>query len=756
MQSITLLSPLNTAVLTGNDMGFLGNAADKDHPMEEIRLLGLAVDATNRAILILDEQRTIIYANGAFTDLFGYTREEIMGRLPSQFLPGANTDAATFERLRQGAWSNKVVHADTLLYSKSGREIWVSASVSPIKDRDEHVTNLVIVLVDITETKLIQNLQHVVLKAVASGLPLAEVADLICRTVETISPEVFSSMLLVDNTGRLHTLAGPRLPEDYSSALNGLQMGERAGSCGTAAYRGETVIVTDISTDPLWEDCKHLVLPLGFQACWSSPIKMRDGRVTGTFAFYYKEKRGPSALHRELVSVCLYLSMLAIETGEARLKIAQLAHFDTLTGLPNRTSLYDKAGDLLSKEVGKEIAFFALDLDHFKDVNDTLGHSVGDHILIETSYRLQKLTHPLGIVSRTEGDVFMIVLPNCGVSRASALGDRILEELRAPIEISGLTLTSSASIGISIAQDNRVAPEVFAEQAVTAMQQAKSAGRACYYFYNPEQNQIAKDRLILGNALRSAFSTDSIRLVYQPKVRLRTMELVGVEALSRWNDPLLGEIAPSKFIPLAEEIGQIEAIGYWSLREACRQMATWHREGMAVPNVSVNLSPLHFLNLNLPAHIESILAEFHLSASCLTVEITEGVMVNQNQESLATAMALHDIGVALSIDDFGTGFSSLSRLARLPVKELKLDDSFVRNIEEDPNAQAVATAVISIGHSLGITVVSEGVETEKQARLLERLGCDVAQGFLFGRPMTAGELKSYLLTHREAKLPNGH
>ncbi|MBS1823481.1 MAG: EAL domain-containing protein [Acidobacteria bacterium] len=731
-------------------MDFPLNDEEKGKPLEELRLLGLAVDATNRGVLILDEDRRIIYTNRAFTDLFGYARDEVAGKRPSEFLPGTNTDATTFERLRRGAWDNQVVHGDTLLYSKSGREIWVSASVSPIKDNDGAVTNLVIVLVDITETKQIQNLQRIVLEAVASGLPLRGVADLICRQVETISPEVYSSMLLVDDEGRLHPLAGPRLPKEYSASLDGLRIGANVGSCGTAAYLAKTVVVTDIDTDPLWENHKSAVLPLGFQACWSSPIKMRDSRVAGTFAFYYKEKRGPSALHMELVSACLHLSMLAIETDDARHKIAQLSHFDSLTGLPNRQSLYDKAADLLPVEQGKETAFFALDLDRFKDINDTLGHSIGDRILIEAAYRLQKLTHPRSIVSRTEGDVFMIVVPDCNVSRASALADHILEELRAPINVSGLSLSTSASIGISIAQE-QMAPEIFAEQAVSAMQQAKLAGRACYYFYNPEQNQIAKDRLILGNALRSAFGTESINLVYQPKVRLKNLELVGVEALSRWNDALLGEIAPGKFIPLAEEIGQIEAIGYWSLREACRQMALWRGEGVAVPNVSVNLSPLHFLNRSLTAFIEGVLAEFQLSASCLTIEITEGVMVGQNQESLATAMALHDIGVALSIDDFGTGFSSLSRLAKLPVKELKLDDSFVRNIEEDPNAQAVATAVISIGHSLGITIVSEGVETEKQAGLLERLGCEVAQGFLFGKPMRAHELEAYLM-HRETRL----
>jgi len=717
--------------------------------MDEVHLLSLAVDATGDSILVLDEDRDIIYVNRAFTELFGYTREEVLGGRPSHYLAGKDTDPETLNRLRQAAFQGETIHADTLLYSKSGREIWVSISISPIREDHNPVEHLVLVLVDITETRQIQTLQQVVLEAVASGLPLAGVADLICRQVEALSPGVFSSMLQVTENGRMKPLAGPRLPQSYSAALEGLPIGESAGSCGTAAFLGKPICVMDISTDPLWTDYKDWVLPFGFLACWSSPIRLRDGRVVGTFAFYYKEKCCPSLLDQQLVTACLHLSMLAFETDEARQKIAQLSHFDPLTGLPNRSYLNAKTNELLLGDVNGETAFLALDLDHFKDVNDTLGHSVGDRVLIEAAYRLQKLMHPLGFVSRTEGDVFMIVLPHCNVAHASVVADRILKELSHPINAAGISLTITASIGISIARDRTVTGEAFAEQAVTAMQQAKLAGRACYNFYEPEQNQIARDRLILGNALRSSPPGDCLRLVYQPKVRLDTLEMVGVEALSRWKDDLIGEIPPYRFIALAEEIGQIEGIGNWSIREACQQMATWIREGVPVPNVSVNLSPLHLLNRGLPAYIEETLAEFRLSPSYLTIEITEGVMVHQNSESLATAMALHEIGVALSIDDFGTGFSSLSRLTRLPVAELKLDQTFVRNIEEDPNAQAVATAVISIGRSLGMTVVSEGVETEKQARELKRLGCPVAQGYFFGRPMAPEQLAAYLSRSRK-------
>ncbi len=727
-------------------MGGLHNTADGSQTFDDLRLLSLAVDATERSILILGPDRCIVYTNRAFSELFGYTEVEVLGKRPTEFLIGPATNLVTYEGLRQAAWEGRALSDDVLLYSKSGREIWVSTSVSPISDLDENdIKNCVIVLVDITETKQIQHLQQVVLEALVSGMSLSAVADLLCRRVEVIAPEVRSSMVLVDSAGLLHPLASPSLPSQFSLSIEGLAIGENAGSCGTAAYFGQPVCVTDISSDPRWKYYKSMALPLGLRACWSSPIKMRDGRVAGTFAFYYSEERGPSPLHKELVSACLHLCMLAIERDEAKVRIAQLSHFDALTGLPNRTAFYEQANELMVRANDKEIAFFAIDIDHFKDINNALGHSVGDRVLLETAYRLKKFIHSLGIVSRTSGDSFDIVVANCDVGRAAFLADRILEVLGAPIDVSGLPLSIAASIGISIGQGNSVAPHIFAEQALAAKHQAKAAGRSCFRFYNPEMNQLAKDRILFGSALREAISTDSLRLEYQPKIHLETLDVIGVEALCRWTDTELGEVSPSKFIPLAEEIGQIEAIGFWALREACQQIVEWRRRGLPIPSVAVNLTPLHFLNSSLPVFITDLLAEFNLPHSCLTIEITEGVMENENPQGLATARALHQIGVALSMDDFGTGFSSLARLTLLPLKELKLDRSFIRDFETDPSARAVTTAVISLGRSLGMTVISEGVESEKQAQWLTSLGCEFAQGYLFGKPMGPAQLESWIL-----------
>jgi c-di-GMP-specific phosphodiesterase len=432
---------------------------------------------------------------------------------------------------------------------------------------------------------------------------------------------------------------------------------------------------------------------------------------------------------------------LAFERDEARKKIEQLSRFDSLTGLPNRTSLYEMAGELLGKN--GEVAFFALDIDHFKDVNTTLGHSAGERVLIETAYRLQKAVQPDGIVGRTAGDSFVVVMPHCGGSRASSVAEKILHVLREPVDMSGITLALSVSIGISIAEDDSTTSQVLVEQAVTAMHQAKLAGRAGYHFYRPEMNSLAQERLVLGAALRSAVANGDLQLYYQPQFRLKTMELVGVEALTRWKDAVRGDVSPEQFIPLAEEIGEIESIGCWCLREACRQLSSWRRRGLPLRAVSVNLSPLHFRSQSLTAFVSGLLKEFNVPPSCLTIEITEGVMMDSRSESLEAMMELHEIGVGLSMDDFGTGFSSLSRLTRLPITELKLDRSFMRNFESDPGAQAVATAVIRIGQSLGMTVVAEGVETEAQAQLLSKLGCDTVQGYLYGIPMSATDMERW-------------
>jgi EAL domain-containing protein (putative c-di-GMP-specific phosphodiesterase class I) len=305
----------------------------------------------------------------------------------------------------------------------------------------------------------------------------------------------------------------------------------------------------------------------------------------------------------------------------------------------------------------------------------------------------------------------------------------------------------SASIGISLYPDNATDIDTLIQQADAAMYKAKRAGRSTYRFFSADMDRLAEQRLAHSAALRSAIANDALKLHYQPQIRTRDGAVHGVEALARWQDPVLGEVSPAKFIPLAEECGLIEQIGLWSIREACRQMAAWRHAGLDIPCVSVNLSPINFQNVNLASVVAGILADHGLPPEVLMLEITEGVFLNERSVAIETMNGLRKLGVGLSLDDFGTGYSSLSRLAHLPIRELKIDRSFMRDVESDSSARAIVTTVIRVGQSLHLTVVAEGVETDGQRNLLAELGCDVVQGFLYARALSPAAFGRWLLDH---------
>ena len=726
---------------------FVKDVTEEVRRREELYLLSLVANETDQAVQITGRDKRIVYANRAFVDLFGYSREELIGQVPAQLLNGRHTNPQSLTSLDNLSRGLRTDMMEFIAYHKDGREIWVSATVNPVLDEAGEVCNAVCVMSNITETRQIQALQQRVLEAVAREEELETVATLVCREVEAIAPGTLCSILLVDREKRLRPLASPSLPAHYSEALDGVPIGPSVGSCGTAAWRSEPVVVEDIETDPLWAPYKELPLPIGLKACWSSPIKLKDGRVAGTFAFYYREKCGPSAWHERLVEACIHLCALAIERHEAKAHIARLAYFDTLTGLPNRSQLGQAIDQRIAeaqRDPPSEIALLFLDLDGFKDVNDTLGHSAGDALLVEIGRRLTAQVRPGDIVSRLGGDEFVIVLGKCDSDQAAQVAERVLKALAVPVDVDGMGLSASGSIGISLYPSDSRNREELLKHADTAMYEAKNAGRGAFRFYSPGMNEQVHERLVMVGALKESLDAGHLKLHYQPQILGETGGLLGVEALARWHHPQFGQVPPSRFIALAEECGLIEAIGEWALCEACRQMAEWRAQGIAISTVSVNLSPLHFRNSRLPAIVAAALEASGLPPEALTLEITEGVMMDKCAATLATVEAVAGLGVRLSLDDFGTGYSSLSSISTLPIAEIKLDQSFVRDLQSDKNARAVASAVIRIGQSLGLTVVAEGVETEPQRRFLQGLRCHAMQGYLFSPALAPEELVSWL------------
>ncbi len=732
----------------GRTIAFVRDVTAEAELRDRLAVHSLIADGTNRAVVVTDHKLRMVYTNAAFSEMFGYSPEEAKSRQADELFVGRHTDRRTLARLRRLIKAEGSGEEEFLSYDRNGDEIWISANVSSFRNDRGRIKYICALLTDITETKQLRSLQQLIMSALADEIPITDIADQLCRRVEEIAPDVVSSILHIDAGGLVHPLGGPSLPEDYSRALDGVAIGPGVGSCGSAAFFGEPVLAVDLDTDPRWQPYKTRPLEVGLRACWSTPIKARDGRVIGTFAFYFRECRGPSRWHQRIVDACVHLGAIAIERKEARAQIARLAYYDVLTGLPNRSHLRDLISEAIEGcAAGHHVALAFLDVDNFKDVNDTLGHSAGDELLVQFAQRLRAQIQPGDVLGRLGGDEFVVILPNRDAAEAARVASRITDALVMPLEIGNRPVPMSASMGISIYPDNSTDFDTLIQQADAAMYQAKRAGRSTWRFFNADMNGLAEQRLVLSAALRNAIANDVLKLHYQPQIRTVDGSIHAVEALARWHDLALGEVSPAKFIPLAEECGLIEQIGLWSIREACRQMAEWRASGLDIPCVSVNLSPINFQNVNLAAAVAEILAEHGLPPEVLMLEITEGVIMNERSVAIETMNSVRRLGVGLSLDDFGTGYSSLSRLTQLPIRELKIDRSFMRDIESNPRARAIVTTVVRVGQSLQLTVVAEGVETDGQCKLLTELGCDVVQGFLYAPALSPTAFGRWLLDH---------
>ncbi len=428
-------------------------------------------------------------------------------------------------------------------------------------------------------------------------------------------------------------------------------------------------------------------------------------------------------------------------------RIEHLAYHDSLTGLPNRTMLMDRLAQALShaQRAQQQVAVLFIDLDRFKIVNDSLGHHVGDQLLQEVARRLRSAVRDDDTVARVGGDEFQLVLGNvAGLADTARVAEKLMHVLGAPFVLEGQELHVTASLGVSLFPRDGASGELLLKYADTALYEAKGEGRNAYRFFSPEMNEQAHGRLRMENDLRRAVERRELELHYQPQLDLASGEVSAVEALVRWNHPLRGLIPPNAFIPMAEETGLVLSIGEWVLNEACRQVATWQREGIALPRVAVNISARQLQRPGLDGAVRHALTASGLAPCALELEITESSVMLDPQHAQSVLQSLRDLGVQLSIDDFGTGYSSLAYLKRLPLDRLKIDRSFIHGFPADGDDAAIVETIIVMTHKLGLRVIAEGVETLEQRLQLVRQGCDEMQGFLLARPAPAHELPPLL------------
>jgi len=445
----------------------------------------------------------------------------------------------------------------------------------------------------------------------------------------------------------------------------------------------------------------------------------------------------PSSFQGRPASVGTILDISTQKAAEQRIR--ELADYDVLTGLPNRRLLRERFTQLLAvaERDSSEIAVIFLDLDHFKRVNDSLGHSVGDELLCEVARRLDGVVRRIDTLARLGGDEFIFAMPGFHTAAAAEVARRLLDVFARPFEVAGHELTVTPSLGISVYPSDGKDLEELLRNADTAMYRAKEVGRNAFQFYSSEMNTTTLDRLLMESNLRRALAQKEFVLHYQPLVNLETGLIIGVEALIRWLHPELGLIMPDRFIHVAEETGLINPIGDWVLCEACRQAQAWCDAGLPPIVMAVNVAPVQFRQAGFVEVVAGALATSGLDASCLELELTERTVMHDADINLGTLSALHRMGVDLSLDDFGTGYSSLAYLKRFPVGKLKIDRSFVADLETDPDDWAIASTIVSMGRSLRMTVLAEGVEKPEQLALLRKMGCNMAQGYHFSRPTSA-------------------
>ena len=449
--------------------------------------------------------------------------------------------------------------------------------------------------------------------------------------------------------------------------------------------------------------------------------------------------------------------LLNIITQRKQAELHYLAHYDSLTGIPNRLLLGDRLDKACrdAKRKGSLVALLFIDVDHFKQINDSLGHSVGDAVLRKLVDRLKAAARRADTVARLGGDEFVILMEHLDdPADVDLVARRLVQSMREPIEVLGHSLVATVSVGSAIYPTDDIAISPLLSKADAAMYEAKASGRDRFCRYSADTAMYNPARMSLENDLRLAIERKELLLHYQPQVDLATNDIRGVEALVRWRHPERGLVPPGKFIPLAEESGLIIPLGEWVMREALRQMREWRNLGLAPLRMSINISAVQFRRGSLPRFLADQLAANEIDPRYVELELTESLLMHGVETVLQTLREIKGLGVTLAIDDFGTGYSSLSYLRRFPIDRLKIDQSFVRDIERTPANESIARAIVALANSLSLEVIAEGIEQSAERAVLEHMRCTEGQGYLFAKPLSAQDFLGWIIAHRKNRVTN--
>lgn len=660
-------------------------------------------------INVLDANFRFLQANQSFIEMTGYTEEELQQRRFSEITHP--DDAEINIRQASSLLSGEIDHfdAEKRYIRKDGSVLWAGVTVSAERDDDGKLVCFIAIIQDISERKRAE-----------------EELELAAMVYKNSS----EAMMVTDSRGAIVSI-NPAFVD-----LTGYTLENVIGKTTTLLSSGRH---DRAFYQSMWDEIRN-------SGHWQGEIWNR--RKNGEL---FLEWLTINTIFNEDGSVYRYVSLFSDITKKKETEelVWKQANFDTLTGLPNRRMLYDRLKQEIKKShrSGLPMALMLLDIDHFKEVNDTLGHAQGDVLLIEAARRITECVRESDTVARLGGDEFTVILSEVDdINSVERIAQNIIEQLAAPFQLQNETAFVSASLGITLYPDDALDIDALIKNADQAMYLSKKSGRNRFSYFTAALQEAAQTRMRLSNDLRSALAGGQLMVYYQPILEMTSSKIIKAEALLRWNHPERGFVSPAQFIPLAEESGMIHEIGDWVFREAMNQVKHWRENYVDSFQISVNKSPVQFRQTgsNGGEVWLGYLRDMGLPGQSLVIEITEGLLLNAEDNVTEKLLAFGDAGVQLAIDDFGTGYSSLAYLKKFDIDYLKIDQSFVRNLESDPNDMALCEAIIVMAHKLGLKVIAEGVETEQQHTLLMSSGCDYAQGFLYSAAIQPQEFELLL------------
>ncbi|ALM90947.1 EAL domain-containing protein [Alteromonas stellipolaris] len=842
-------------------------------PEELEGYLNAFLDISVDPVFIKDGEGKLLVANNAFCELVNVTRKKLIGKTFSdKIYPQELVNLAQSDKQVLDSGKDKVI--EQTLKGKGNKVSVLLAKLSRFIDRNNR-RFIVGVIRDVTkrrQNELRETTRSEVLELITNGEPLKVVLNAIVSVVELNNPEMMCSILLLDESGiHLRSGTGASLPKFYVDAIDGVEIGSGVGSCGTAAFINERVIVADIQTHPYWKNFKALAERANLGACWSEPIRSTQGAVLGTFAIYHASINYPCDADLALIEQTASLASIAIEknrfeetlkraasvfthanegiiitdasativevndtlcriTGysksevlgknpkilqsgrhaaqfyenmwntlntdgnwrgeiwnrrkdgeiypemvtisavkneegqvqhyvslstdisEIKLnegKLERIAHYDLLTNLPNRVLLAKRLNQAIkhSQLQQNSLAVAFMDLDGFKAINDNYGHNIGDQFLVEVSSGLKASLRAGDTIARIGGDEFIIIMVNLNeFSDCEHVLNRLLKSASAPVNVADAVMQVSASIGVTVFPQDNVDADQLIRHADQAMYVAKQGGKNRYHQFDLEQDNAINTYNKSIDNVRVALERNEFVLHYQPKVNMSSGEVIGVEALIRWEHPESGLIPPLDFLPVIEGHGVSLQVGEWVIDAALTQIACWQKSGISLP-VSVNISAHQLQQDNFTSRLEALLAAHpDVDPGYLELEILETSALQDTFQVSSTMNACHDLGVSFALDDFGTGYSSLTYLKRLPAYLIKIDQSFVRDMLDDTDDLAIVEGVVGLAKTFKRDVIAEGVESVEHGVALVRLGCELAQGYGIAKPMPANKVSQWLTT----------